>query len=692
MKIKLTLLVLFIAVCAAINAAQCEKSITVADLNTPSTTTLKAMFVYSNDINDFGYVFAYEQARVAVERKLTGAPYNYALKTSFWVNNNVSTVVNEMVPFINDGYTLFLFNGGQFTPAVNQLASSNPTLKFLGTSSVPNLDNTAMVMSRNYEWYFLNGVVCGMVTKTNKVAYLTFIRDHPDPYLNANAFWHGATLVNPDAQVHVASSNSYSDDVIGQYAIDEFAKSGVDCFAINQNTQTANARASSKKLISCGTSSDSRFSAGEYVFTSGIRFWDDTIFNFVKQVLDNNWQPKQIISDGFNQSALTLAWWSTLATEPQYDLMRQTVETHMNSLIGTSNETLFCGELATLTGYPKNSSSDCMTRLEILSTRRLVPGIILGPFYTRASVTSLVYVKPSDGAAIAVICIVAVFCVFIVATLVHLNLYRNNATYKASSPLFMMLILVGMLFVIISCIFWSLKPTKATCALRSWIAGFGWILITSALLAKTHRIYEIFDLRDFKAEAITNTMQIIKIMIGMLAGEFAILVIWQALDPLVPVTKVVDGLEYNELYQYCKSKSAVPISVFLAFNALALIPNMLVAWITRTVTERYNESSAVGLTSAVTVFIGIIVIGATKIVNNSILAAYILPTIGMLGIIAIMYVMIFIPKILYVHGLWDDTFSASRGDSRGGSHSLQNTGTSLKMSGTKKSQTKSVSV
>lgn len=628
----------------------------------------KVLFVYPNQPNDFGYAYAVELARINAERVLTSEPYNYELKTNYLVVGNTSTAVEDIAPFLNDGYSLVLFGGGQFTPIMNKLAPAYPSVKFMGTSAVPQYPNTMGVQTANYPWYFLNGLLCGLVSKTHSVAYLTVWRNHADPYLNANAFWYGAKLANPNTNVRVVSSYSYSDDVVGQYAIEELISQGVDCFAINQNTQTANAKASERGVISCGTSSDTRFLAGEHVFTSGIRNWNPRVLEIVKSHLDNDWQPYRLVSDGFNQSALHLAWWSTIATQPEYDTMRSTIEGWVTQLSSTPDQQIFCGQLATLTTGISWAADACMNQTQLLAVRSTVPGIDMGSNYTRESVTVVRYVKFRDPAAIVVVVLVCIFCAVLVATAIHLNLLGERSAYKASSPQFMMFILVGMFLISISCLFWSIKPGKLSCALRPWIAGLGWILVVSAPLAKMHRIHEIFTLRDFKTRAITNTGQILKFMAVMCAIELFILVFWQIFAPLEVARKSIPGLAYNEVYEYCKSKSDVPIAIFLALNAIALIPVLVFAWKTRTVREEYNESSAVGLSSAVTIFLGILIIGTTRLVQENIVAQYLVPTIGMLGIMIAMYVLIFVPKILYVHGIWDDTDSHHSASSKNASH------------------------
>jgi hypothetical protein len=71
--------------------------------------------------------------------------------------------------------------------------------------------------------------------------------------------------------------------------------------------------------------------------------------------------------------------------------------------------------------------------------------------------------------------------------------YRTNAVIKASSPLFCILILVGLsmayLFVIS---FQSYPPTRASCAAEPVIGHLAFALVFGCLIVKTYRVARIF--------------------------------------------------------------------------------------------------------------------------------------------------------------------------------------------------------
>jgi hypothetical protein len=160
-------------------------------------------------------------------------------------------------------------------------------------------------------------------------------------------------------------------------------------------------------------------------------------------------------------------------------------------------------------------------------------------------------------------------------------------------------------------------------------------------------------------EGIKDWQQILKFVLVIVTSEIIFLIVWQVCAPLKAATKTVDTLAYNELYIYCKSKSNDPTIVFLFLNMFLLAPAVFICWLTRTVPEKYNESSMVSLIAAASAIIGLIVIGLTLMFPDFILALYAIPTIGMALLIILIYCLLFLPKIFYIHEIWQPTTSGS---------------------------------
>lgn len=632
-------------------------------MSSRASPQLQVLFIYPNYISDFGYTYAFETARITIGQQYA-AQSQYNLTTTFLENVDPTTVPSILTTYINASYDMFILCGGQFAATAQQFAAQYPQLYFVGIGVLPATPNLAMITSRMDQWAFLNGIMCGLVTKTNRVGFFSTWVVPSDPYMLANGFWKGVNTVNPGALVFLSLSDSYFNDIEATYGVKQMAVAGMDCIATQQNIQTANQEADALNMISGGYSSDSRFQSGEYVFTSGVSVWAPIFEPLIVQALTNTWVPNNRIIAGFNQSSIALSWWSTIATQPQYDEMRKTVEAYMANFTTSAEERIFCGSLATELGYPMANESECMTVYDLMALNNVTRHLIRFANLTASNVITQVYVNWQSPYAIAIATLAAIAILVILMLMVHIWVRREHPVYVASSPFFMMVILCGSLLISISVLFWATYPGEATCMLRPWLGGIGWALILSSILAKTHRIYQIFQLNSLEVVAITNRQLLLKFVTAIVCAECVILVFWQALIPLQTATSLsVGGLAYNQVYAYCGNSSNSVLGVFLAFNIALMLPAIVVAWLAREVADKYNESTAVTYAAFLALIISIITITTSVIVADIMDAAYMVPTIGILVIQYSTVGFIFVPKLLYVHEFMTWTSQLATGSS-----------------------------
>jgi hypothetical protein len=124
-------------------------------------------------------------------------------------------------------------------------------------------------------------------------------------------------------------------------------------------------------------------------------------------------------------------------------------------------------------------SNGCLNDPEILPMSQLLSGINFSVNLTRSDVIELVFVHWNESVAIIVAVLAAILLVCAILSTVDLLAYRNTIAYRASSPLFCGLILVGVVLIYISVFFWIGQPTDASCMLRAWFGGIGFTLIFS---------------------------------------------------------------------------------------------------------------------------------------------------------------------------------------------------------------------
>lgn len=181
----------------------------------------------------------------------------------------------------------------------------------------------------------------------------------------------------------------------------------------------------------------------------------------------------------------------------------------------------------------------------------------------------------------------------VVGISVYFYYNRREKVIKKTSPFFSQLILLGVFFCVSSQIFWDVKQSTATCVIKVWLLAIGFGLIMGNLLAKTYRIFKIFNnarvtslvIRD--VDLLKFTVSILLLEILMLSGY--------CFPSGLPRPTVYQSTS-DELLKYIQC--AVPsgalqlagtIALFCV-NFLLILGAVTIAFLTRNVDSAFNES------------------------------------------------------------------------------------------------------
>ena len=129
--------------------------------------------------------------------------------------------------FARKGYNLVVGHGGQFDAAIEQVASQFPDTFFLGVNGNIAGENYASVTTNYFQVGYLAGVTAGLMTKTNKVAYLTGL-SFKGTNLQGRAFELGAKSVNSSVEVVISYTGDFNDIAKGKEAASALISTGVD--------------------------------------------------------------------------------------------------------------------------------------------------------------------------------------------------------------------------------------------------------------------------------------------------------------------------------------------------------------------------------------------------------------------------------------------------------------------------------
>ena len=156
---------------------------------------LKVGFIYVGPIGDYGWTHAHDQARRIVEKTLP-----------------VETLYVESVPeaqaepfiekLIQQGAKVVLTTSFGFMDGTYNVAKRYPNIIFGHASGFKRNPNMFTYMADFYQVYYLNGLMAGALTKSNKVAYVGAF-PIPEVKRHLGAFALGVRAVNPRATIHV---------------------------------------------------------------------------------------------------------------------------------------------------------------------------------------------------------------------------------------------------------------------------------------------------------------------------------------------------------------------------------------------------------------------------------------------------------------------------------------------------------
>ncbi|MCK4392876.1 BMP family ABC transporter substrate-binding protein, partial [Candidatus Bipolaricaulota bacterium] len=162
-------------------------------------------------------------------------------------------------------------------------AQRYPDKIFFHCSGYLRNPNMATYMADFYQIYYLNGLIAGALTKSNKLGY---VGAFPIPELkrHISAFAIGAREVNPDAEVHVRWINSWVDPVAAKEAAEALIADGCDVFAFTEDTATVVQVAADKGLLSFGHYSPMYVFSPEYCVSGQIAHWEAIYLDFLEKI------------------------------------------------------------------------------------------------------------------------------------------------------------------------------------------------------------------------------------------------------------------------------------------------------------------------------------------------------------------------------------------------------------------------
>lgn len=201
--------------------------------DTPNTShDIKAGFIYVGPVGDYGWTNAHHVGQKIVEAKydwLTTVSVESVAEDAVALKTAVDIMISEEQVDV-----IFTTSFG-FMDGTLALATDYPDKIFFHASGFKRAPNMGTYFADFYQLYYLNGLMAGALTESNKLGYVGAF-PIPEVVRHINAFALGAKEVNPDANLDVTWLNSWVDPSGAKNAANALIANGVDVLAFTEDT------------------------------------------------------------------------------------------------------------------------------------------------------------------------------------------------------------------------------------------------------------------------------------------------------------------------------------------------------------------------------------------------------------------------------------------------------------------------
>jgi len=326
---------------------------------------LKVGFLYVGPRDDYGYNYAADQGRLAMEKKLSFVETVFAENVP--ENAEAERVMEQMIR--GGAKIIFPTSYGHLDPAMN-VAKKHPDVVFLHQGGLKNSENVGTYFGEIWQPVYAAGIVAGKTTKSNK---LGFIVAHPIPQvlLNVNAFTLGAKSVNPAITTTVVFTADWCNPAKNTEAANSLISQGVDVLTQHQDCPGPVIQAAERGgAWSVGYHADAAPLAKTKWLTGAMWTWGNLYSDMVQQVVDGKWKTG-VYRAGLKDGVVDLASFGEAVTP---DTRKLATEAKEKVLAGAVMP--FEGPVKDQTGKVRVEAGKRPTTAELETTDYLVEGVI----------------------------------------------------------------------------------------------------------------------------------------------------------------------------------------------------------------------------------------------------------------------------------------------------------------------------
>ena len=246
---------------------------------------VKVGFIYVGPIGDHGWTYRHDIGRLDVEKH-----FGDKVETTYLENIKYGPDAERAIRAMaqNGADIIFATSFGYMEPML-KVAKEFPNVKFEHATGYKQSDNMASYGLRLYQARHVQGVIAGLMTKTNKICYVAAY-PIPEVIREINTYYLGAKSVNPDIDIDIVWANTWYDPGKEADAAAVMIAEGCDMVAQHTDSPAPLQTAQKNGVLGFGQASDQIRFAPKAQLTATIDNWSPYYIKKVQGVIDGTWK------------------------------------------------------------------------------------------------------------------------------------------------------------------------------------------------------------------------------------------------------------------------------------------------------------------------------------------------------------------------------------------------------------------
>jgi basic membrane protein A len=191
---------------------------------------LKAGFIYVGSVGDFGWTHAHDVGRKFAEPQL---PWLETVYIESVAEADASRIIDRLVQ--GEKVDVVFTTSFGYMDDTLKAGKKYPDKIFMHCSGFKQLPNVGTYFADMYQVYYLNGLMAGALTKTDKIGYVAAF-PIPEVIRHIDALALGIKATNPKAKVHVKWIYGWEAPEKAREAAEALIIEGCDTLAFTEDT------------------------------------------------------------------------------------------------------------------------------------------------------------------------------------------------------------------------------------------------------------------------------------------------------------------------------------------------------------------------------------------------------------------------------------------------------------------------